>query len=129
MGYNEISPMGNLYDGFITSWNDNLSAPTTRNARVPGIKLTKMAVSGVWPLFVVPIVFLIISTELFLASKKRVRLATYRAELLQFSISHDCQAGNSLPSLRSRDSGNQESRIEEAWKNPDTGVLNYYYEW
>ena len=99
MGYNEISPMGNLYGGFITSRNDNLSAPTTRNARVPGIKLTKMAVSGVWPLFVLPIVLLIISTELFLASKKRVRLATYRAELLQFSISQDCQAGKFIAQL------------------------------
>ena len=62
MGYKNISLVRNLHGWFTTSWNDNLSAPTTRNARVPGMKLIKMAVSGVWPWFVLPIVFLTIST-------------------------------------------------------------------
>ena len=82
MGYKKISLVQDVDGRFITSWNDTLSAPTTRNARVPGMKLIKMAVSGVWPLFVLPMVFLIFSTELSLARKNRVRLETYRAELL-----------------------------------------------
>ena len=82
-----------------TSWNDTLFASTTRNARVPGMKLITMAVSGVWPLFVLPMVFLILSTELSLARKNRVRLETYRAELLQASISPDYQARKVIAQL------------------------------
>ena len=63
------------------------------------MKLTKMAVSGVWPLFVLPTVFFILSTELSLARKNRVRLETYRAELLKSSISQDCQAGKGIAQL------------------------------
>ncbi len=99
MGYKKINLVRNVEDRFITSWNDTLSAPTTRNARVPGMKLTKMAVSGVWPLFVLPMVFLILSTELSLARKNRVRLETYRAELLQSSISKDYQARKVIAQL------------------------------
>lgn len=98
-GLQKISLVRNLDGRFITSWNDTLSAPTTRNARAPGMKLTKMAVSGVWPLFVLPIVFLILFTELFLARKNRVRLETYRAELLRSSISQDCQARKVIAQL------------------------------
>ena len=92
------------------------------------MKLTKMAVSGVWPWFVLPIVFLNISTELFLARKNSVRLETYRAELLQCSLARTVKPGKQLPGLRSSDSGEQESGIEEAWKNPDSGVLDHYHE-
>ena len=63
------------------------------------MKLIKMAVSGVWPLFVLPMVFLILSTELSLARKNRVRLETYRAELLQASISPDYQARKVIAQL------------------------------
>ena len=99
MGYKKISLVLNINGRSITSWNDTLSAPTTRNARAPGMKLTKMAVSGVWPLFVLPTVFLILSTELSLARKNRVRLETYRAELLQSSISQDFQARKVIAQL------------------------------
>ena len=99
MGYKEISLVRNVNGRSITSWNDTLSAPTTRNARAPGMKLTKMAVSGVWPLFVLPIVFLIFSTEQSLVRKNRVRLETYRAELLQSFISQDCQARKVIAQL------------------------------
>lgn len=60
-----------------------VDALTTKNASSPGTKLTRMAASGVCPLLVLPIVLRILVKSLFRARKKRVRLDTYRAELLR----------------------------------------------
>ena len=62
-----------------------VDALTTRNASSPGTKLTRMAASGVWPLFVLPIVLRTLLKSLFRARKKSVRLDIYRAELLRVS--------------------------------------------
>lgn len=61
-------------------------ALTTRNVSSPGTQLTRMAASGVCPLFVLPIVLRTLVKSLFRARKKRVRLDTYRAELLRVSL-------------------------------------------
>ena len=62
-----------------------VDALTTMNASSPGTKLTRIAASGVCPLFVLPIVLRTLVKSLFRAREKSVRLDTYRAELLRIS--------------------------------------------
>lgn len=62
--------------GMITSTKAVVDALATRNARRPGTKLTRMAASGVCPLFVLPIVLRILLKPLFRARKNRIRLDT-----------------------------------------------------
>ncbi len=63
-------------DRLLASWNPTSREFTARKARPPGRKLTIIAASGVWPLFVLPKVDLIRSNLLRLAMTKSVRLET-----------------------------------------------------
>lgn len=66
-----------------TSTNAVVDALITKKVRSPGTKLTRIAASGVCPLFVLPIVSRSLLNLLFRARKKRVRLDTYKAEFLE----------------------------------------------
>ena len=103
------------------------SAFTTRKAKAPGRKLQAIAASGVFPLFVDPIVLRTLSKGQPWAMANSVRLDTYNAEFLR-SGQLKSRREESL-NIRSSKGREQERSIQESWKRIDTRILDSDDEW